>query len=528
MKRLTTIPFRILKVLHVIKKYEIDKILATLPFSKLFKFFSLVPYPVGKKNHLLPRGEKIKATLEELGPIYVKFGQALSTRQDLLPQDIAQSLIHLQDNVTPFPGEKAKAILEKAYDAAIEDIFADFQIKPLASASIAQAHLATLKSGEEVVVKILRPKIEKTIIRDIALMRFFAKLFQYKKNAHRLKPLAVVKEFEETILDELDLVREGANASQLKRNFTHSPLLYVPKIYFDYCKKNVLVSERIHGIPINDVKKLKAHKINIPLLAKRGVEIFFTQVFYHQFFHADMHAGNIFVSYQNPHSPKYICVDFGIMGALTNEDKKYLALNLLAFLDRDYQKVASLHIDSGWIDKNTNRLAFESAIRTVCEPVFEKPLKDISFAEVFLRLINVSKRFNMEVQPQLLLIQKTLFAVEGLGRTLYPELNIFTTAKPILEKWLKDEISIKRVGKNFKDNLPFIFEFVESLPSQLKTCQKTPLPPATIKPALSFYHALFVLPLTALALIPYLNTNMMIGGALFCSAAGAVGLLKKT
>jgi ubiquinone biosynthesis protein len=538
MKQMVTNFYRLFSIQRILAKHGLDKMLSDVPVFRALRFLSLLNPRHFFQKAPSTRGPAIKSALEELGPIFVKFGQALSTRQDLLPDDIALSLTELQDNVKPFNGELAVAAIEECFQQGIEQIFASFEKEPLASASIAQVHSATLNSGEEVAVKVLRPNVKKRIEQDLALMRFIARLVQkYHKQSHRLKPMAIVAEFEKTILDELDLVQEAASASLLRRNFNQSELLYVPKVYFDYCKKNILVTEKISGIPINDVKALDEHKINRRVLAERGVEIFFTQVFFHSFFHADMHAGNIFVSQESPELPQYICVDFGIMGSLSEFDKKYLALNLLAFFNRDYQKVAKLHFDSGWVNPKASLIDFESAIRTVCEPIFEKPLKDISFAEVFMRLLQVGQRFEMEVQPQLLLIQKTLFAVEGLGRTLYPDLNIFQSAKPILEKWLKHETGVKNFLGKLKANLPFLYEELPNLPhlvvntlkSQKGALQeKAAAPPPLTKSASLFSLALILLPSSTLLLSTLLNKNLMSAIVLGSSLVGALLYWKST
>ncbi|CAM2742321.1 ubiquinone biosynthesis regulatory protein kinase UbiB [Legionella worsleiensis] len=462
MKQLT----RLIHINFILARNGLDNVVVTLRlFAPLRFIVYLNPWNWLRKEPLT-RGQALRKTLEELGPIFIKFGQALSTRPDILPEDIARELSKLQDKVPPFPGDTAIAILEKVYGKSPYDIFAQFDSNALASASMAQVHAATLRSGEDVVVKILRPNMRRIIEQDISIMYTIAKLAdRYWPESRRLKPKEIVKEFEHTLLDELDLLREAANAAQLRRNFNNSPLLYIPEIYWDYARDNVLVMERIRGIPVSDVATLKAQQINIKKLAERGVEIFFTQVFRDCFFHADMHPGNIFVSYEHPQDPQYICIDFGIIGTLNETDKQYLAENLLAFFNRDYRRVAQLHVESGWVSRDTRVDEFESAIRTVCEPIFEKPLKDISFAQVVLRLIQVARRFNMVVQPQLVLLQKTLLAVEGLGRQLYPDLDLWVTAKPFLEKWLRQQIGPKNFLNQLKQNLPF---FTEQLPHMPK------------------------------------------------------------
>ncbi len=414
------------------------------------------------------RGEHIRQSLEELGPIFVKFGQVLSTRRDLLPKDIANELAHLQSRVPPFPSEQARAIIEKEYGCTISEVFKHFDDVPLASASVAQVHTAVLHKGDEVVVKVLRPGIDEIIFRDIALLYQFARLAErYSKVARRLRPREIVAEFEQKLIAELDLVFEAASTSQLRRNFENSPLLYVPKIYWPYAKKRAMVMERIDGIPVNDIEALNVAGIHLERLAKNGVEVFFTQVFRDNFFHADMHPGNIFVSKKNPENPQYIALDCGIMGSLSNEDKRYLAENLLAFFKRDYHRVAELHVESGWLPGNTRVEAFESAIRTVCEPIFSQPLKDISFGQTLLKLFQTSRRFNMEVQPQLVLLQKTLLNIEGLGRELYPDLNLWTTAQPFLERWTREQLGPRALLRKIREQAPYWADQLPELPGLL-------------------------------------------------------------
>lgn len=413
-------------------------------------------------------GIALRHALEDLGPIFVKFGQALSTRRDLLPPEIVEELLLLQDRVPPFAEKKALQIIEQVFKKPIHDIFLTFESTPLASASIAQVHAAKLPDGTDVVVKILRPDILKTIRNDVSLMYAVANLAtKYWPDSKRLRPVEVVAEFERSIIDELDFMREAANASQLRRNFQDSKSLYVPEIHWDYCRDNVMVMERIYGIPVADVDQLRQHNVNIKKLAERGVEIFFTQVFRDCFFHADMHPGNIFVSFKNPHDPQYICVDFGIMGSLSENDQRYIAENFLAFFNRDYRLVAELHIDSGWVALNTRVDEFEGAIRTVCEPIFERPLRDISIGKLLLRLFQTGQRFNMQIQPQLVLLQKTLLAIEGLGRTLYPDLDLWSTAKPFLEKWMKDQMGPRALLRKTVKYAPFWMEQLPEIPGLL-------------------------------------------------------------
>ncbi len=412
-----------------------------------------------------PRAIRIRRALEDLGPIFVKFGQILSTRPDLLPEDIAEELASLQDRVPPFPGKDARRIVERELKRKLDELFSEFSEEPIASASIAQVHAAKLKDGTEVVVKVVRPGIEELIRRDVGLLYLLAGLAErYWRHGRRLRPKEVVAEYEKTILDELDLLREGASASQLRRNFEGSDLLHVPEIFWPYTSRNVLVMERISGIPISDTQALVKHGVDLKALAERGVEIFFTQVMKHNFFHADMHPGNIFVSRENPERPTYIAVDFGIMGSLTPEDRRYLAENFLAFFNRDYYRVAELHVLSEWVPPGTRINEFEAAIRSVCEPIFERPLKEISFGNLLTRLFQTARRFNMVVQPQLVLLQKTLLNIEGLGRELYPDLDLWETAKPFLEEWMRDQLGARALIRELKKHAPRWGETLPALP----------------------------------------------------------------
>jgi ubiquinone biosynthesis protein len=459
---------RLLQINIILARNGLDNLIVTIPIFSLLRFVVYLNPWNWFRRVKLTRGEALRKSLEELGPIFIKFGQALSTRPDILPQDIASELCKLQDRVPPFSSDKALAIIEDAFGLSAFDIFAEFDTVVLASASMAQVHAARLKTGEDVVVKILRPNMRKIIEQDLSIMHTLANLVdRYWSDSKRLKPKEIVQEFEHSLFDELDLQREAANAGQLRRNFANSELLYIPDIFWEYTRENVMVMERIHGIPISDIETLRNYGINVKALAERGVEIFFTQVFRDCFFHADMHPGNIFVSYNHPDNPQYICIDFGIIGTLNDNDKRYLAENLYAFFNRDYRRVAQLHVESGWVASDTRVDEFESAIRTVCEPIFEKPLKDISFAQVVLRLFQVARRFQMEVQPQLVLLQKTLLAVEGLGRQLYPNLDLWTTAKPFLEKWLKEQIGPRAFLRQMRDNLPFFAEQLPHMPRLL-------------------------------------------------------------
>ena len=414
----------------------------------------------------LSRGARIRLAFEALGPIFIKFGQMLSTRRDLLPPDIAEELALLQDRVPPFCGQAARQQIERSLGCPIETLFDDFDETPLASASIAQVHTARLKeSGREIVIKVIRPDIEPVIDADLRLMRALARLVaRFVPQSARLRPIEVVEEYRKTILDELNLMREAANAIQLRRNFTGSEALYVPEIITDLCREQVLVMERIYGIPVSDIAALEANGTNMKLLAERGVEVFFTQVFRDSFFHADMHPGNIFVSYEHPENPLWIGIDCGIVGTLNREDKRYLAENFLAFFNRDYRRVAELHVESGWVPPDTKVDEFEFAIRTVLEPIFEKPLSEISFGHVLLNLFNTARRFHMTVQPQLVLLQKTLLYVEGLGRQLYPQLDLWQTAKPFLENWMHEQVGPKSVLNAIKEKAPFWAEKLPELP----------------------------------------------------------------
>ncbi|MCE3046266.1 ubiquinone biosynthesis regulatory protein kinase UbiB [Legionella sp. 16cNR16C] len=456
---------RLLYINTILARNGLDSVIVSIRLFSPFRFIVYLNPWNWFRREKLSRGEAIRKTLEELGPIFIKFGQALSTRPDILPADIALELCKLQDNVPPFDSKTALSIIEAAYGRSAFEVFAEFDTNVLASASMAQVHAARLKTGEEVVVKILRPNMLKIIQQDLSIMYTIANLAErYWADSKRLKPREIVQEFEHNLIDELDLQREAANAGQLRRNFQNSPLLYIPEVFWDYTRENIMVMERIHGIPVADIATLQASQVDIKKLAERGVEIFFTQVFRDCFFHADMHPGNIFVSYEHPHDPQYICIDFGIIGTLNENDKRYLAENLVAFFNRDYRRVAQLHVESGWVARDTRVEEFESAVRTVCEPIFEKPLKDISFAQVVLRLFQVARRFQMEVQPQLVLLQKTLLAIEGLGRQLYPELDLWATAKPFLEKWIKQQMGPRAFLQQLRDNLPFYAEQLPQLP----------------------------------------------------------------
>ena len=456
--------FRLIHINWVLVLHGLDEIVLKTHLFRPVRYLAFVTPSYWLKAKTEPRGVRIRRALEDLGPIYVKFGQALSTRKDLLPDDIADELVKLQDRVPPFANDIARGIIEKELGMSIAEAFAEFDPNPLASASVAQVHTAILHSGENVIVKVLRPDIDARIRSDIGLLYEVARFAErFWADARRLRVMDVVAEFERTTLDELDLVREAANAAKLRRNFEKSNLIYIPEVHWPLTRQKVMVMERIYGIPVGDIEQLKAGGADFKLLAERGVEIFFTQVFRDNFFHADMHPGNIFVDLPD----KYIAVDFGIVGSLSLSDQRYLAENFLAFFNRDYRKVAEMHVESGWVASTTRIEEFESAIRSVCEPIFEKPLKDISFGQLLLRLFQTARRFDMHVQPQLVLLQKTLLNIEGLGRQLYPELDLWQTAKPFLEDWFHERLGPKaKIDKIIKQFPEFAEQFPQ-IPSLL-------------------------------------------------------------
>ena len=462
MRRRKTL-FRMIAIQRVLVRHSLDEVITATHFLRPLRFlFYLFPRA---KDISEPLGTRIRLALIELGPIFVKFGQAISTRRDLLPPDIADELAMLQDRVPPFPADEAKAMLDAAYGQPVDEVFSRFDKEPFAAASIAQVHTAALQDGTEIIVKLLRPGVRKLIDRDLDVLYAIADLAdRYWELGKRLRPLEVVAEYEKTIIDELDMMREAANTAQLKRNFEDSDKLYVPEVYYDYCRPQVLVQERIDGIPIRDMAALRESGANIQMLAENGVEIFFTQVFRHNFFHADMHPGNIFVIVDDPEKPRYAAVDFGIVGTLSPMDQKYLAGNFLAFFDRDYHRIAKLHIDSGWVPPETRIDELETAVRSVCEPIFNKPLSEISFAQVMIRLFETARRFNMEIQPQLILLQKTLFNIEGLGRQLYPQLDLWKTAHPILRQWMEEQVGPRAAIRQLREDLPQIREALRELP----------------------------------------------------------------
>ncbi|MEM7430634.1 MAG: ubiquinone biosynthesis regulatory protein kinase UbiB [Pseudomonadota bacterium] len=458
---------RLIGIQRVLVKYGLDEFIKQTHLLRPLRFlFFLFPR---SRNRSAPLGERVRLALEELGPIFVKFGQAISTRRDLLPPDVADELVKLQDKVPPFPADEAIDMLAAAYGESVDTVFERFDREPFAAASIAQVHTAQLHSGAEVIVKILRPGVEQLIERDLEVLRFIAELAEkYWQHGKRLRPIELVDEYEHTILDELDLMREAGNAAQLKRNFAGSDMLYVPEIYWDFCRPEVLVQERIFGTPINDMDALEAAGTDIKLLAANGVEIFFTQVFRHNFFHADMHPGNIFVITSDPAKPKYAAVDFGIIGTLPPSDQQYLAKIFLAFFDRNYHEIARLHLEAGWVPEAVRVDQLETAVRTVCEPIFNKPLSEISFAQVLMRLFRVAQRFEVEIQPQMILLHKTLFNIEGLGRQLYPELDLWETAHPILRQWMNEQIGPQAMLDDLREFLPQLRAVLKDLPAAIR------------------------------------------------------------
>lgn len=458
--------FRLVRINFILMRYNIAEIFLENNLFSPFRFIIYFnPYFYFKKNKL-PRGLRLRLAIEELGPIFVKAGQVLSTRRDILPDDIATELAKLQDRVPPFSGTLAKKMIEASLECNLSQVFLEFDINALASASIAQVHAGTLRNGDDIVVKVLRPNIKNIIDCDIDILMTCAKgAERYWKHAQYLKPVEIVNEIAQTLYDELDLLREGANASQLNRHFNQSPHLKIPKIYWQHSRTNILVMERIYGIPIHDITKLQETGFDMPELAKGLIEIFFTQVFRDNFFHADLHPGNLFVSTNNIHTPSFIAVDFGIVGSLNQHDQRYLAENLLAFFKRDYQRVAELHVACGWIPPDTRVDQFESAIRAVSEPILEQPFAEISFGLLLMRLFQVARRFHINIQPQLILLQKSLVNIEGLSRALAPHIDLWGIATPQIEKWIKKQIGFKAFLGRLKKNLPLLSEQLPELPT---------------------------------------------------------------
>ena len=457
---------RLFHIRRIANKYGLVEF---IPRDKL-PFIARMALSVGFsfKSHETSRARRLRLALESLGPVFIKFGQALSTRRDLLPQDVADELAKLQDQVPPFDTLIARQTIEQSLGQSIDELFDEFEDRPLASASVAQVHRAKLKSGESVVVKVIRPDIRPQIEQDTAWMALIARwLVRLHPQGHRLKADEVVADYRQTILDELDLTREAANASQLRRNFENSDQLYVPKVYWEFTRSQVYTMEEVSGTPVNDRAELDAQGVNFQCLAERGVEIFFTQVLRDSFFHADMHPGNIFVDTSNPEKPGYIALDCAIIGSLSDDDLYYLARNLLSIFQRDYRRVAQLHLECGWVPRTTNAIEFENAIRTVCEPVFDKPIAELSFGQLLLNLFQTASRFDMPIQPSLVLLQKTLLNIEGLGRELYPQLNLWNTAQPFLERWMRERYSLPNTLKRMQAEAPTILENLPRISANL-------------------------------------------------------------
>ncbi|MDX1518966.1 MAG: ubiquinone biosynthesis regulatory protein kinase UbiB [Gammaproteobacteria bacterium] len=459
---------RLLTIQRILIRHGMDEIiLATHLFRPVRFMLYLLPWNWFRSRQD-PAAVRLRRVLEDLGPVFVKLGQLLSTRKDFLSEDIAEEFAKLQDSVPPFPGSEARRIIEKEFGRDLDELFLEFKEAPLASASIAQVHSARLKNGRDVIIKVVRPGIEKIIRRDLGILHFLARQAEnYSLDGRRLRPTNVVMEFEKTLMNELDLMREAANASQLRRNFRDSKILYIPQVEWDYTRRNVMVMERISGIPVSNNRALMEAGIDFKWLAESGVEAFFTMVFRDSFFHADMHPGNIFVSPSvGDKSPRIMLIDFGIMSSLSDYDLRYLAENFMAFLDKDYQRVAELHVESGWVPPETRVDEFEFAIRAVCEPLFDRPLKEISFGTLLLRLFQTARSFNMVIMPQLLLLQKTLVNIEGLGRHLYPDLNLWEAARPPMERWMNDRVGIKGLYKGTRQSLPRWLDRLPELPNK--------------------------------------------------------------
>ena len=446
---------RMLKISAILSRYELDEFLEATHLYRPMRLLRIVT-PWGRTDVSdKPRGERLRLALNEMGPIYVKFGQIISTRRDLVAPDIADELALLQDQVPPFPGEEARSIIEGALKQPVAELFGSFELEPLASASIAQVHAATLPDGREVVVKVVRPGINRLIRRDIDLLMAIARLAEkYWEGGSRVKPTEFVKEFETFIFDELDMTREGSNASALRANFEGSTELYIPEIYWPYCKEQVLVMERVSGIPISDINGLKEAGVNLERLAKMGIRVFYTQVFRDNLFHADMHPGNILVDVSDPENASYIALDFGIVASLTPQDLYYISENFQALFNRDYFRVAQLHIDAGWVPHDTRVDELEASVRAVGEPSFSRPLNEVSFGNLMLKLFQVAYRFKLDIQPQLIMLQKTLLNIEGLGRDLYPELDVLATSKPELERILREKHGIDQAARDLRERLP--------------------------------------------------------------------------
>lgn len=503
---------RLLKILTVVTKYGLDEI--AISGLKVPRTAKLIDTVIFWRDISAPRGVRLRMALEELGPIFVKFGQVLSTRRDLMPPDITDELSFLQDRVPPFDSELAIAQITRSLGAHPEQLFASFERVPVASASIAQVHFAVLKDGKEVAVKVLRPGMKKSIDEDVALMHIAAGWIERVwAESKRLKPREVVGEFDKYLHDELDLMREAANASQLRRNFADSQLLMVPEMYWDFCSSSVIVMERMYGIPVGQTDRLAAEGVDLKKLSRDGVEIFFTQVFRDGFFHADMHPGNILVSIAPETFGRYIALDFGIVGTLNDFDKDYLSQNFIAFFQRDYKRVAEAHIESGWAPPDTRVDELESAVRACCEPIFDRPLKDISFGQILLRLFQTSRRFNVEVQPQLVLLQKTLLNIEGLGRQLDPHLDLWKTAKPFLERWMAEQVGLRGMFERLKIEAPRYTHIIPQLPRLIQRALEQAQPNGADTELLK------------LLVIEQRRTNRMLGFVVYFAAALGLGLV---
>jgi len=452
---------RLLHISLILARYRLDEVIHA---AHLFRPFTWLAPGRGKYRGV-SRGRRLRLALQELGPVYVKFGQILSTRRDLLAKDIATELAYLQDHVEPFPSAEARRVIEEELGSPVSEMFAEFHAEPLASASIAQVHAARLKDGEEVVVKVVRPDIEARLARDISLLKTIASLAErYWAEGERVHPLGLVREFETVVYDELDMQREASNASMLRRNFTDSRDVYIPKIHWPYCKNRVLVMERVNGIPVKDIETLKARGFNLERLAKRGVRLFYTQVFRDNLFHADMHPGNILVAEDNPDDPSFIALDFGIVCSLTPEDLHYIGENFIAIFNQKYRRVAELHVEAGWVPRDTRIDEMEAAVRTVCEPTFTRPLNEVSFGEMLAKLFRVARRFKLDIQPQLIMLQKTLLNIEGLGRDLYPQLDIWAVAKPELETIMRQRHNPAQAARTLRNRLPGLLEQAPEVP----------------------------------------------------------------
>ncbi|MDE2081930.1 MAG: ubiquinone biosynthesis regulatory protein kinase UbiB [Burkholderiales bacterium] len=502
---------RLVTIVVTVLRFGLDEVaLSAFPQRSVRALVRLVT--LGRRLDA-PRGVRLRQGLERLGPIFVKFGQVLSTRRDLIPIDVADELARLQDRVPPFPAAQARALVERAFSRPIESVFATFEAEPVASASIAQVHFAVLKDGREVAVKVLRPGMLEIIDQDLRLLHLLARWVErLSADGRRLKPREVVAEFDGYLHDELDLVREAANAAQLRRNMDGLNLVMVPEMVWELCTNGVIVMERMHGVPISQIERIRAAGVDIRKLARDGVTIFFTQVFRDGFFHADMHPGNIQVSLDPRTFGRYIALDFGIIGTLTETDKEYLAHNFIAFFRRDYKRVAELHIESGWVPPGTRVDALESAIRAVCEPHFDRPLKDISLGQVLMRLFQTSRRFNVEIQPQLVLLQKTLLNIEGLGRDLDPELDLWTSAKPFLERWMNEQIGWRGLLERLKNEAPRYAQLLPELPRLLHQALQRQARPETADA-------------TRLLLEEQRRTNRLLQGFLWLGAGFVAGVL---